>query len=320
MPGLKGPAVILDESSPRFVAEPDFNSGTWVNSSEISEQLGIQFVDPYYATYAPAKVAWTMDVPLELGLYEIYVMDTVYSSAGALDFYVALGSNWITPIMGTNHVEYLSTNGSFPQQYDLWRSIGIYSIDQFDYLTIYSEWDVRDEYSVVAVDRVMIVQLPFSSQTIIDQLPKNGLTLIEDDQNAVMNSNDILFTESDELSWGDSYQIFVNPDEDLSVKWALQEVVETGKYEVQVWIPKVEGKATANYQLFANDTALTRDEDNGIITITHGDREQGQWVSLGAWDIPLILGNTVKLSLEMTTAEQTSGEIAADAVAFIKIQ
>lgn len=319
MPGLEGPAVVLDESSPSFITDPDFNSGTWVSSSDISAQLGVEFTDPYYATYAPAKVAWSMDVPLDLGLYEIYVMDTVYTSAGSLDFYVALGSDWINPVYGSNHVNYLSTIGNDAQQYDQWRSIGIYSIDKFDYLTIYTEWDARDEYTPVAVDRVMIVQLPASSKTILDQLPNNGLTLIEDDHKAVVKAQEVQFTETDELSWGDSYQIIVNPGEDLSVDWVLQEYVDPGStYEVQVWIPKVEGSASANYQLLADGNGLTRDADNGVTTITHGNREQGQWVSLGSWEIPLYYESGVELTLHMSTSEQTTGEIAIDAVAFIK--
>ena len=319
IPGLEGPTIILDESSPRFLVEPAFDSGTWTSSVEISEQLGIQFADPYYATFAAAKVAWSVDVPLESGFYEIYVLDTLYSSAGLLDYYVLLGNNWISPRYGTNRVNFLTTTGNPAQISDMWRSIGIYSLDQYDYLTIYSEWENRDEFTVVAVDRVMIVRLPVSSAGIAEKLPPGELVQIVDDRMATIVSKEVFFTVSEQLAWGDSYHLIINPQEDLIARWKLQDPMPVGLYDVFVWIPRVNGEASATYQVFANGNPLVQESGNTSVTIPHGNRDSGMWVSLGRWEVPLYLGNTVQLSLEMNIPGNTTGEIAVDAAAFIKL-
>ena len=47
------------------------------------------------------SATWQMDVALEPGLYQFYVMDTVLSSGGELDFSVRLGSSELTPLAMT---------------------------------------------------------------------------------------------------------------------------------------------------------------------------------------------------------------------------
>jgi hypothetical protein len=144
------------------------------------------------------------------------------------------------------------------------------------------------------------------------------MTFIVDDTQAVLDIQDPIFTNNDRLAWGDRYQFIVNPDNNVSVIWTLSDSVPVGQYEIFVWVPEMQGTAQAEYRLFVNDTLFISDLGVESVTIQHGGREGGQWVSLGTWTIPDLYGNIVNLAIQMNVSGETAGEIAFDAIAFMK--
>jgi hypothetical protein len=93
---VEGGVIVLDELTSATV-EPGFDTPFWVSSDQIASESGFDILDPYYATYGYGAITWETDVFLAPGMVEIYVMDTLYSSAGPLDFQVRLGGSELYP-------------------------------------------------------------------------------------------------------------------------------------------------------------------------------------------------------------------------------
>jgi hypothetical protein len=110
-PLLEGFAVdvIILNDDKNVTVEPGFTNPQWEPSSKIAEQIGREIQEPFYATLGPGSVMWKMDVPLDAGLYELFVLDTLYSSGGFLNFTVKLGENDLTPVFGRPRVEFRSS-------------------------------------------------------------------------------------------------------------------------------------------------------------------------------------------------------------------
>lgn len=315
--GLPGLPIIINED--QAVVDPPLNHPQWIPSSKIAEQLGgIELPEPFYATFGVATISWIMDVPLPVGLYEIYVMDTVYSSAGPLDFKVRLGASELSPLLGQPSVDFLSSSrGDVRQSIDLWRDLGVYFLENnSDILSVSSVWGPRDEYTLVAVDRVLIGPLPASSLNMVAPLPPDKLKYIVDDIPAEMDSTDVVLPVEDALSWFDKFQVVTNPNKDVKVTWKLNEAVPLGKYDVLVWIPALHNKAGVTYKVLANDVELEGDP----VLVNQIDYP-GSWVSLGLYDVSsLLYGKSVRLSVRLDIKGGTLGDIAIDAVAFIKAE
>ena len=62
-----------------------------------------------FATMNNGSIRYFMDQSLKEGLYEIYVMDTYYSSGGNLDFLVQIGSQPLTPMTGSSTVNFMTS-------------------------------------------------------------------------------------------------------------------------------------------------------------------------------------------------------------------
>ena len=67
------------------------------------------YQEEWYATYSAGWIRWFMDRPLRAGLYELYMMDTVFSSGGTLSFTVQLGDQPLTPLAGSSDVVYMTS-------------------------------------------------------------------------------------------------------------------------------------------------------------------------------------------------------------------
>lgn len=317
VPDIAVNAYILNEENSTQV-NPSFDSPLWYSSEAIGQQLGVEFPEPFYATYASGWISWQMDMPLKEGLYEIFVLDTNTSSGGFLDFTVSLNDVPLQPLLGQTRARYKSSVSKPPQAGDEWASIGTYRLDPSGIITVSTSWDDRDEFSIVAVDRVMIIQLPESSSVMAGPFPQDRMTFITDDTQAVLDLQDPIFTNNDRLAWGDRYQFIVNPDNDVTATWALTDSVPVGQYEIFVWVPEMQGTAQAEYKLLVNDAPFLSDLGAESVSIQHGGREGGQWVSLGTWTIPDLYGSVVNLAVQMKVAGATSGEISFDAIAFMK--
>ncbi len=313
IPGVEGGAIVLDEVS-AAVADPPFDTQYWTSSAQIAAQTGFFIDEPYFATFGSGSVTWSTDVPLATGLYELYVMDTLYSSAGPLDFQVALGGSPISPVLGSSHVEFYSSRGEPTQSTDMWRSIGIYNLDHPGPLSISTQWDARDENSLVAIDRVVIVPLPEASRLLLSALPKDRMVIILDDLAARIETDQLLFPETETLAWGGQFQYLVNPDSDVRVQWTTPEYVLPGQYQVAVWLPAAHASGEVTFHLFVNDKEIPGSE----VSFNQGEQPGGQWVAIGVWDTPRVYEKPVMLTLEMDIPGGMPGETAIDAVALIK--
>lgn len=315
--GVNGGVFVLNENT-SLTADPDFLSACWESSDQIGAQFGLEIVEPYLATFCPATVQWSMDVPLPAGLYEIHILDTLYSSAGPLDFQVKLGENPLTALVGMTRVNFLSRQGNPPQYVDQWHSIGVYSLDRPELLSVSSSWDQRDEFSIVAVDRVAVVPLHPANATLISQLPAGYQAFIMDDAAALVESAQSILGVTDQPAWGGSYEMIVNPDDTTRVTWEYPDLLPTGNYAVLVWVPTVSGETQVTYRVFVNNIEVNANETDAPMQFAQSQYTGGQWVSLGLWQLPALYGDWVSLKVEMVPVPGTLGEVAADAVAFVR--
>ncbi len=311
IPGIAESAVILNDDL-NVLSNPDFSNPQWVPSSDIG--LDVQILEPYHATFGNAAAAWVMDTSLQPGLYELYILDTLYSSGGSLDFTVALGNQVLEPIIGQPKVNYKSSYTTPPQSFDLWHSLGIYNIDQPGILSITTSWMNRDEYSVVAIDRALIAKLPESTGALLNMLPRTQQTYIMDNLAATITARDTLYKREDLPAWGDEFQFLVNPTSAAQVIWDFPERIPVDQYEIFAWIPGVNGSAQVSYTFFVEGSTLGIDP----VSIQQQVPPTGEWVSLGVWKIPEVYGESVAVSLQMDIPEGTIGEVAIDAVAIVK--
>jgi hypothetical protein len=316
-PGVTGSGYILDEDD-AATADPDFSNPVWTSSATISTQLGYEIAEPYFATLGAASVTWMMDTQLPAGLYEIFVMDTVFSSAGTLNFRVLNDGADIYPYLGTQQVVFQSMRGTPAQQNDIWHSIGMYNLDHAGVLSVTSSWDTRDENSIVAVDRVMIVPRPSATYNLMSKLPLGKQITVLDNGNATIENASTSALKEDGMVWNGDAEVIINPEDTLRVTWTMQDAIPIGKYSVWVWIPELNGTAQAKYRLMVNGDMIDPVSGTDPGPVVHGGRAEGQWVPVGEWEVGLFYSPSAHLSLVMEAVTgATTGELAVDAVAFI---
>ena len=316
LPNLYETPVVMGVNQ-GLIADPSLDSPRWLSSQSIAEQLHADITEPYYATFGLGSAQWKMDVPLKPGYYEIYVLDTIYSSGGSLDYHVYLGATEIQPILGQQHVEYRSSKGENAQDVDLWHSIGLYYLDRPDMLTVATSWTARDENTIVAIGRMVVAHLPDSAQSMLATLQRGQWSYVVDDLAATIKGDDLLMTLDDTLAWGGQLQMLANPNGDEKVTWALQDKVAAGKYEVFVWVPALHNKADVIMHVFADTTEIT----SSPLLLPQSSFQGGQWVSLGTYDLTSPIYSTgFRLSVQMDITGGTVGEISLDAVAFTRLQ
>ncbi len=313
IPGVESGVIVLDEAN-AATADPPLDTPYWTSSADIAAQTGFFIEEPYYATFGSGAVTWSTDMPMAPGLYELYVMDTLYSSAGPLDFQVALDGNPLQPILGSARVEFYSSRGEPAQSTDMWRSIGTYELGQAGPLSVSTQWSERDEDSLVAIDRVVIVPLPEASRMLLSALPKDHRIVVMDDLAARIESDQLLFPESETLAWGGQFQYLVNPDSDVRARWTTPDYVPPGQYQVAVWLPAAHASGEVTFHLFVNDEEIPDSQ----ISFNQGAQPGGRWVSIGVWDTPRVYEKQLLLTLEMDIPGGLPGETAIDAVALIK--
>jgi hypothetical protein len=308
-PGYINEPVIIDEND--AIVSPDLSNLQWASSS----LYGYTSSDEYHLTFSPGTVSWQMDKSLAAGYYEVFVMDTLYSSGGILTFEVKSGDTVLTPLTGSQKVMFRISQGRVAQTSDAWHSIGVYLIPENNLLSVSTQWQNRDENTVVAIDRVLISHLPDDTGEILQTLPKGLGTYILDDEGAKVEVNTYPVL-SENRSWGDQSTILINPDYNTKVTWEYPDLLPIGTYEVVVYIPELNGESEVKYQLYADDFLLNHTNGQTAITVKQFNY-QGNWLSLGEWAIPLTLSYPVELKLEMGVNEGSLGEVGVDAVGFI---
>jgi hypothetical protein len=313
-PGYVNEPIVLNEDS--ALVSPDLTNPQWIPSSQISSQLGYTFTEPYHATFSEGAITWQMDKPVEAGYYEIFVMDTLYSSGGSLEFQVKSGENILTSLTGTQKVVFRSSQGETAQSSDQWHSIGVYQVPEDNLLSVSTQWPARDEYTIVAIDRVLISHLPEISGDLLQSLPQAMARNILDDAGAVIDSETFPVKMEDHRAWGGDSTVLINPAYDDKVTWQYPDLLPLGTYEIVVFIPALNGNSEVTYQLYANNQLLIPAQGEGPIVVQQSQYQDG-WVSLGEWEIPLYFRYPVELRLEMGIKEGSLGEVAVDAAAFL---
>jgi len=321
IPGVAISAIVLNEDKAAQV-DPQFNNYQWYSSATIAQQIGKEIPELFYATIGPGSVTWSVDTALEVGIYEIYILDTLYSSAGTLAFTVALGGNPIYPVLGQSTVTYLTTQGKPQQTGDIWRSIGVYVVDHPEKIAVSTKWGQRDMSTIVAIDRVLIARMPISTWALIDQLPKDRLRYVMDDLSAKIETTEksveMWLTGTEQQAWGDKFQFLVNPTINYKLIYEWPDPLPTGQWEILAWLPKMNGNGEASYRLLVDGNELQPSNGTSPVLINQGSRQKSEWVSLGVWTVPEVYGQSVMLTLEMAIKGGTPGEMAADAIAFVK--
>ncbi len=298
---------------------PALDSNVWTSSEKIAADLGkTTYQENWFATYSSGWVRWFMDQPLREGLYEIYTMDTMYSSGGELDFSVILGDQNLTPLSGTQHIDYMTSQYDPIQGADTWRSIGMYFIGPSnDVLTVTTSWKDRDQYTIVALDRLLIVPRRITNLNLLNQLPQNTVRFVVDNRRMQIGGSDFILPQSAEPAWDDSYDLIINPKEKVTITLPAVEPWPIGNYKVYAWMPKTRGGITASAQLFADNALLNTDAGEESASITSPENEPGMWVEIGSWTTDRYYERPRKFKFLIAIAAVSTGEFPVDALAFI---
>ncbi len=319
VPNAPDGLVILSAKNSADV-DPALDSIYWTSSSQIVQDLGQMnslYDSEWWATLNQGSIRFFMDRTLKEGLYEIYIMDTYYSSGGSLDYQVKVGEQELSPLTSTQTVEFMTSQYDPRQNMDTWRSIGIYYLPpSTDVLTVSTSWGYRDEYSYVAADRVMIVPRRSTDLSLLNELPSIGTKYIMDDTQADIIAGNSLFHEDVSKSWDDSYQLILNPKQECTVEFASKEPWPIGSYSIFMYIPENKGGVDAEIQVYTDSTLL--ETINGETSVKLHMPTGGEWVLIGQYNTDRYYERPVKFKVEITIPEGQSGEFPVDAIAFIQ--
>ena len=299
--------------------DPPLDSIYWTSSSQIVQDLGNMnslYDSEWFATMNNGSIRYFMDQSLKEGLYEIYVMDTFYSSGGNLDFLVQLGGQTLTPLTSSQSVSFMTSQFDPRQNMDTWRSLGIYYImPSRDVLTVSTIWGLRDQYTYVAADRIMIVPRKMTDLSLLNALPGTGTKYIMDDTQATISAGNSRFKEFISTSWDDSYQLIINPKSECTVEYSSKEPWPIGAYSIYLYLPESKGGLDADIQVHTDNTLL--ETVGGESTVRMHIPTGGNWVLVGQYNTDRYYERPVKFKVNITIPENQTGEYPVDAIAFI---
>ncbi len=298
---------------------PPLSDIVWTSSEKIVSDLGKStYEEKWYATYSAGWIRWFMDRSLREGLFEIYVMDTVYSSGGSLDFTVSLGEQILAPLTGVQRVDFMTSQYEPQQSGDIWRSLGIYYLGpSVDKLTVTTSWDERDEYTIVSVDRLLIVPRRITDLSLLNSLPASGTRYVVDDLQADIIGGDYLISQREQTSWDDRYQLITNPKIDVTITHSVKEPWPIGNYQVYAWMPASKGGITASVRLSIDNAALAADTGEETVSLTAPAATEGSWVPVGSWTTDRYYERPRKFKLVFEIPADSVGEFPIDAIAFV---
>ncbi len=299
---------------------PPLDSGQWTSSDQIVADLGKQLYDEnWYATYSAGWIRWFMDRQLREGLYELYIMDTVFSSGGSLTFSVVLGEQQLTPLTGSTEVHYMTSQYDPVQATDTWRSLGIYYIPPSanEKLAVTTSWNERDEYTIVSMDRLLIVPRPAIDMPILNALPQGARKYIRDESTGNIVGKDYALRQRSEQAWDGSYQLIINPDEKVRFTLTGVEPWPIGNYRLYAWMPTSKGGITANYSLSVDRTNIQSDTGTDTVSVTAPSNLDPQWVEIGSWTTDRYYERPRKIGVTLEIDAGADGEYPIDAIAFI---
>lgn len=286
----------------------------------------------------PVSVTWRMDQPLNDGVYELHVLDSLVQSAGAHQFTVALNGQPVDAWRGHSNV--IFNDGAQGQQSNDWLSLGVYQVTQGQMLEV--SVVVQPGSPPFAAPYLLLSKLSSPQTNLLEFLPDHRqqgrmLYYLADDQLATFLAPgpaqqtfeplnpDQIASGSQRLAWNGSfrYRSFTPAtDLDAVVEWAPLGRLPAGQYELRAWIPAVNSTAVVQYQLFADGEEVPRANAAEIRQSEHGN----EWYTLGTWQLPEEAAVSVRL---VATRERyqtlfsdltdLSDHIGADAVVLLRV-
>ena len=203
---------------------------------------------------------------------------------------------------------------------DEWRSIGIYDLQLPGILSVSTSWEARDELSIVAVDRVLIVKHDELARLMLSQLPIQGEIFLMDDAAAEVTSGQYWNFWQNNECWGKECQVIDSPPVDAKATLRYHQGIPNGEYEIYAWIPRLNGTIPVSYSLFASGLLMENDAGVSAVEFNNGQGQfvNAQWLFLGTWAIPERFGETVSVAIEMSVPANEDGEAVIDAIALVR--
>jgi len=303
---------------------PLVDTAVWKQTTSADKQANQESF--FYTESGDVTVTWTLDVPLNAGLYQLYILDTAQRSAGAQEFAVLLDDTPATPYRGQSNVIF-NTAQFGGQTTDDWLPLGAYEVGQRQRLAVQASVGVRLPDAPFALDRLLITKVSDIQRQLLDALPQGRVlvSLLDDDRatfSAIVGPQTTQLKDeyqgqiqTDAPAWNGSFrnqgqEIWAVAGNAVQVDWAPVGRLPVGRYELYVWVPAQHATIGADYALVADGKPVPRDSP---ARIRHVDFP-GAWVSLGIWE----LGSEAAMGVRMTVEKQ-DGEIGVDAVALVRV-
>lgn len=322
-------AWVIDDT--QVLAEPAFDDAN-VWSAYTSPDPDVQEVSYHFTTSGNATITWYMDVPLDTGLYGLYIVDTLENSVGEQPFTVKLDDTPVEPYRGQSTVIFGDEN---EQSTDDWLPLGFYEVKRGQEMSVQFAIGPRSEEAPFSIDRLLLLKIPETQRLIIDALPKrrplvsllddnrasfvaayNAKTLKEEYQGVVQASAlawHVRFRSLDLTGEKWNNQVIGNK---IWVDWQSLGRLAAGQYELYVWVPAQHATAIVDFALLVNGAVVERPNPAPLNQRDHNDN----WVSLGTWELPEESAVSVRMIVVRADQVPETAEIGVDAVALVKIK
>jgi|GEM_PF-2045417 len=283
-------------------------------------------IGPAFYTGTPnTTISYSMDYGMNVsGIYALYIVDSSQMSAGDDQFVVMTDGEVLSPFRGTGRVHFESSKENVK---DSWKLIGFYQITagQSISVSVTTSSTANLDTEPYMVSDLLIVQLSDADAKIITAMPSGRPMIAFGDDlegKTAVKGADGQWTPNKEgwtavtqaVAWQAGFQ-----SRPLAAGDAVQFTSPTvyipaaGNYQLVAWIP---ANATAEVSVtvylngvsLAGDTPIAIDESNS----------QGQWVSLGKWN--LAEAGKVTVSVEASGDINNGKVIGVDAFAFLQAE
>jgi hypothetical protein len=290
-------------------------------------------------------IDWEMDIPLNEGLYQISVLDTIDHSGGRQGFDVRLDGEPVPPYRGINEVIFQDPAVGDGQDSNDWLSIGFYEVPQGSSLSVHADVGPRNE--PFAAPFLLLHEVGEQERVMLDRLPdwetegrRPLYSLLDDAQLQsfyFLSGNDWLedgadswATQSESGDFGayaDQFHSgtlsYPGVDAGRMAEWHSVGRVPPGTYELRAWIPEKNATAFVEYKVLADEVELQNSNRYTINQSVSGN----DWYSLGEWTVTEESSFSVQVmarSAEQEPGSQEAGsnnkEIGADAVVLLRVR
>lgn len=284
-----------------------------------------------YTELGNATVTWTMDVPLNAGAYQLFVLDTLQYSTGVQEYEILLDGAPAVAEVGSSLVIF-GGSAAYPQPAADWLSLGSYRVVQGQALSVRTSVGARSADAPFAAGPILMVAHSSRQLERIGMLAGQGIVAsVLDDSRAAFYpmgmgaqplSADLQGTLlTDPLAWNGRFRsLDLSADKwqpgrtgrSLRVDWRPAGRLQSGKYALYARIPQLHASAAARYDLIADGQLI----DNGQENAVEQGELNGQWARVGTWFLPREAAVGVRMTI---TIEKNRGqcEIGVDAIVLL---